>query len=191
MKSFSDDENKPWVTGITEINDSNRRVICVYNSQRIVVIDSRQKKVNAELKLQSGLWDVTSVRGAEIIATLPFKNKLIFVKVSSMKGLPTSAIEIKITNQVSVSGDCHSLTNDGERLYVSYQNPGKIEILRTDGSLLRSVDNSEGKPLIVYPQYIAFSTTSRLLYISDWNTDTLIWITTDGVVKKTFKDKNP
>lgn len=75
MKSFSDDENKPWVTGITEINDSDRHVICVYNSQRIAVIDSRQKIVNAELKLQSGPWDVTSVRGGEVIATLPFKKK--------------------------------------------------------------------------------------------------------------------
>lgn len=95
---------------------------------------------------------------------------------------------MKITNQVSVSGDCHSITNDGNRLYVSYQNPGKIEILRTDGSLLRTVDNnSEGKPLLVDPQYIAFNATSRLLYISDWNTDILICMTTDGVVKKTFK----
>ncbi|XP_045205324.2 tripartite motif-containing protein 2-like [Mercenaria mercenaria] len=183
-------ENKPWITGITNINESDQHAVAVYNSQLIALVDSRQKKIVAEKKLNCGPWDVTSVKSGEIIATLPYKSKLVFVKASSVRGQPSNVMEMKIVKYIDVTGDCHSITNDGENIYVSYQKPGKIQVLTSDGTAVRSIEfDADGKQLFAEPQYIACNASLKLLYVTDWNTNAITCLTTEGHIKETFIDE--
>ncbi|XP_060573017.1 uncharacterized protein LOC132730950 [Ruditapes philippinarum] len=190
IKAFTG-EKKPWVTGITNIDENdNIHAIAVYNSQQIAVIDSRRKKIIAKKDVQSGPWDVTCLKAGEIIATLPFKSKLMFIKVLPVRGQPSGTMEIKIVDHVDVSGDCHSITNDEENLYVSYQNPGKIECLHLDGTVVWKIEfDKEGSSLFAEPQYIKCNVQWKFLYVTDWSSNNVICLSTGGEIKATFSDE--
>lgn len=173
---------KPWVTGIEDLDKNDGlTAIAVFNNQLIAVINMSDKAIVSQLKLPCGPWDVTTLQKDELIVTLPFRSTIAFIQVSGK--------EMKLTKQEKVSGDCHGITNDGIKLYVCYQNPGKLEIMKSDCTVLKTIDiDMQGQSIFVEPQYIAINKLLKLIYVSDWNANTLICLTTDGIVKDTFND---
>jgi len=77
-------------------------------------------------------------------------------------------------------------TFNSSHLVVSYQNPGRVEMMTMDGLVVDEVDNwKTGKQVFQYPFYIA-TTSSGDIFVSDCGTCTIIQMDCTLRITRTF-----
>jgi hypothetical protein len=172
----SKDKAMCWITGMTLLTP-NILVITDYLNMTVKLVDTRSQYVIDRLHLDCGPYDITSVTSTELVATLPRRNTIQFLAISSDK--------LKQKNTVKVDGHCWGVSCYLDKLVVSFYDPAKLQILDMDGIVFKTFrgQNDFGNPLYV-------EAISSSIYVSDTNKKTVTRINWCGQVIGSYDDMN-
>ncbi|XP_045189900.2 uncharacterized protein LOC123547125 [Mercenaria mercenaria] len=120
----------------------------------VKIVDTCSHTVTDQLQLDTEPRDVTSVTSTELAVTLPEKQNIQFISVTSNK--------LKEKQIFKVDGKCHGISCCQGKLAVSFIDPAKLLILDTNGTILTTVRRED---ILMKPEYLTTNTHS--VYVSD------------------------
>ncbi|XP_045216853.2 E3 ubiquitin-protein ligase TRIM71-like [Mercenaria mercenaria] len=144
-------------------------IITDCNNDAVKMVDTCSQSVTAQLKLDTWPQDVSSVTRTECSVTLPGKQNILFISVSSNK--------LKKKQTLKVDGDCYGISCCQGKLVLSFYDPAKLQILDTNGTVLTTV---RGENIFSRPGYVTTNTNS--IYVSDWEMQTITRLNWQGEV---------
>jgi hypothetical protein len=170
-----------WITGMTLLI-SELLIITDYNNNAVKMVDTSSQSVSDQLQLDSGPWDITTVSGTELAVTLPNKQTIQFISISSNKLIKEQTL--------NVCGQCHGISCYQGKLVVSFLYPTKLQILDMNGTILniggQNIFNRPenihfgGKNIFKWPEYIQCNRNS--IYVSDKGIKTVTILNWQGDV---------
>ena len=179
---LSSDSHCPDITGCTFIPDGGV-VLCDYSSNSNLIVLSDSFTVKERLHLDSRPWDVSTVNGSNVMVTLPDKKKLQLIQV-----VPS----LKIDRSVNVDRKCWGVQVVDDLIYVTCNNcPGEGEVLVLDmnGTVTHRLGQPYKKPfMFTSPYYIEVCPSTRNIFVTDYATDTVSCLLSDGTVVYQYKD---
>jgi DNA-binding beta-propeller fold protein YncE len=119
--------------------------------------------------------DITRVTSTELAVTLPDKQTIQFISISSNK--------LVKKHNVKVDGDLQGISCYQDKLVVSYWKPAKLQILYMNGTILTTIDR---KNIFSYPCNVIRNRSS--IYVSDCNMKTVTRLNWQGDVKGSYSD---
>ena len=178
------DEIGSTITGLALLRP-NVLLVADYENMCVKRVNINTGAINAYLRLPSGPWDITILGLDQAAVTLPNIRKIQFISTSS---------ELSLLHVTTVDGECHGIcSTTDDKLIVSFIEPGKVEVLNINGSVLCTIStDARGKSLFSYPFYLTVVTENdqEVIYVSDQDTDTLTKLTMTGQVLLTYRDKD-
>ncbi|XP_045194841.2 uncharacterized protein LOC123550478 [Mercenaria mercenaria] len=169
----------PFLSGLAFVSDDNL-VAADYENRCVKLISVADDKIMSVLPVMTEPWDVAKVRADQLAVTLPLKKKLQFVNVKTASLLKGYEIEL--------SAECRGIDSKHEKLFVSFVEPAKVEILDLHGHVHKSFEfDSLGYEMFSWPGYIALSpeqteSTGSSIYVSDKDRNTVTRLSEDGKV---------
>lgn len=134
------------------------------------------------IEMQSAPWCITEVDDDKVAVTLPEDGK---VKILTL----SEDMAVEESSWVDVGHGCYGVAYSQERLFVSYLDPAKVQVLDMTGNVLRCFDTTfDQTPLFKAPRHVMLAANKRLIYVSDSNRDTVTALTFSGKVKFIYKD---
>ena len=180
---LSSDSHRPYISGCTFIPDGGV-VLCDRSNNSNLILLSDTFTVKERLLLDSPPWDVSPVNGSNVMVTIPGKNQLQLIQV-----MPS----LKIDRSFNVDRKCWGVQVVDDLLYVTcHSNPGEGEVLVLDmnGTVTHRLGQPDKKPsMFSRPFYITVCPSTRKIFITDWDTDTVSCLMTDGTVVYQYKDE--
>ncbi|XP_060568473.1 uncharacterized protein LOC132727043 [Ruditapes philippinarum] len=164
----SKDEYICYITGMTLLTPG-LLIITDYNNDAVKMVDISSQSVSDQLQLDDIPWDITTVTSTELAVTLPDKQTIQFISISSNKLIKK--------HTVKVDGECYGISCYQGKLVVSFLNPAKLQIFDMNGTILTTID---GKNIFKYPWYITCNRSS--IYVSDWDMKTVTRLNWQGDV---------
>ena len=181
---LSSDSYCPWISGCTFIPDGGV-VLCDYSSNSNLILLSDTFTVKERLHLDSLPWDVSPVNCNSVMVTIPDKKKLQLIQV-----IPS----LKIDRSINVGRWCWGVQVVDDLIYLTcFNNPGEGEVLVVDmnGTVTHRFGQPDKKqPMFSRPNYITVCPSSRKMFITDYDTDTVSCLMADGTVVYQYKDKD-
>ncbi|XP_053405815.1 uncharacterized protein LOC123566449 [Mercenaria mercenaria] len=168
----SKDKDTCYITGMTLLTP-DLLIITDRNNEAVKMVNTRNKSVTDQLQLDTVVSKVTSVTSTELAVTLPDKQSIQFISVSSNK------LEKKQT--LKVDGECYGFSCCQGKFVVSFQYPAKLLILDTNGTILTTV---RGGNIFRNPVYVTTNTNS--IYVSDRNMVTITRLNWQGEVTGSY-----
>ncbi|XP_045207042.2 E3 ubiquitin-protein ligase TRIM33-like [Mercenaria mercenaria] len=164
----SKDKRICWIRGMTLLTPDLLIITDSFNNA-IKMVNTRSQSVTDQLQLDTTPVDVTSVTDTELAVTLPNKQNIQFISVSSNK--------LKMKQILKLDGKCCGISYCQGKLVVSFTTPAKLQILNTSGTILTTVigENIFSKPIHV-------TTNTNSIYISDWEMKTVTRLNWQGEV---------
>ncbi|XP_053405682.1 uncharacterized protein LOC123551296 [Mercenaria mercenaria] len=135
-------------------------IIIDWRNYAVKMVDTCSQSVTAQLQLDTEPCDVTSVTSIELAVTLPQKQNIQFISISSNK--------LKKKQTLKVDGKCYGISCCQGKLFVSFVEPAKLQILGTYGTILTTVRLGS---IFSRPVYVTSKTDS--IYVSDWEMKTV------------------
>ena len=179
---LSSDNYCPCITGCTFMSDSVA-VLCDCNNSDVILL-SNTFTVKERLYLDSPPRDVSPVNGSNVMVTIPDKKKLQLIQV-----MPS----LKIGRSINVDRTCWGVQVVDDLIYVTCHNvvPGEGEVLVLD--MNGTVTHRLGQPdkrlsMFTRPRYITVCPSSRKMFITDDDSDTVSCLMSDGTVVYQYKD---
>jgi hypothetical protein len=117
------------------------------------MVDFSRQSVSYQLQLDEVPWDITTVNSTKLAVTLPYEQTIQFISISSNK--------LKKKHTINVNGDCYGISCYQDKLVVTYYNPGKLQILEMNGTILTTND----KNIFKSPYHVTCNKSS--IYVSD------------------------
>ncbi|XP_060604642.1 uncharacterized protein LOC132757389 [Ruditapes philippinarum] len=154
----SQDKFSCWITGMTLLTPE-LLIITDFLNSAVKVVDTSSQSVSVQLQLDVEPWDITAVTNIELAVTLPHKQVIQFLSIS------TNTLLKK--RQLKVDGDCRGISCYQRKLVVSFNNPVKVQIFQRNGTVLNTIENE----LFRSPLYI--TTNNQFIYVSDWKMKTV------------------
>jgi hypothetical protein len=154
----SQDRFSCWITGMALLTPE-LLIITDFLNSAVKVVDTSSQSVSVQLQLDVEPWDITAVTNIELAVTLPHKQVIQFLSIS------TNTLLKK--RQVKVDGDCRGISCYQRKLVVSFNNPVKVQIFQRNGTVLNTIENE----LFRSPLYI--TTNNQFIYVSDWKMKTV------------------
>ncbi|XP_060590734.1 uncharacterized protein LOC132745776 [Ruditapes philippinarum] len=148
-----------WITGMTLLTP-DLLIITDYANRATKMVDISKKSLLAQKKFKSHPFDVTSVSQNEVAVTLPLYHSIKFFSVSRNN--------LKEKQTLYVHGQCHGISCHKDNIVVSYLNPGKVEILLTNGTVLQTLEDGN---IFNNPEYI--TTSDTCIFVSDYTLKTV------------------
>ena len=180
---LSSDSTGPWISGCTFIPDGGV-VLCDRGNSNVILL-SDTFTVKERVHLDSKPWDVSPVNGSSVMVTIPDKKKLQLIQV-----IPS----LKRGRSINVGRPGWGVQVVGDLIYVTCHNdPGKGEVLVVDmnGTVTHRFGQPDKKqPMFSRPNYITVCPSSRRMFITDWDTDTVSCLMSDGTVVYQYKDQD-
>ena len=174
------DETTPYITGCTFMADG-QLLVCDHYNNNIKLLNS-DLKITDSLGLACRPCDISAVDSARAIVTLPDRKQLQFIHIVPF---------LKAGKQIQLDKQCYGVDVVRDDLYIiCHDNPGNAEIRVFDknGTFIRKIpDVNNNLSSLRYPHYIAVSTTSSKIYVSDWDTHTVRCISVDGSLVFNYK----
>ncbi|XP_060568781.1 uncharacterized protein LOC132727327 [Ruditapes philippinarum] len=149
----SKDKSRCYITGMTLLTP-DLLIITDCNNNAVKMVDTSSQSVSDQLQLDNEPWDITTVTSTELAVTLPDKQTIQFISISSNKLIKK--------HTVKVGGDCYGVSCYQGKLVVSLLYPAKLQILDMNGTILTTID---GKNIFKNPWYIIYNRSS--IYVSD------------------------
>ena len=178
-----DDINNPDITGC-EVLPNGQIILCDYNNTNLKLLHS-SFTVKEVLGLQGKPWDVSVINNSSAIITLPVPKQLHYMQLEP---------SLKSGRVIQLDKICWGIAVAGEYLYVTLHDilgEGEVRILDMKGSLKRRIGvNSGGSFMFQTPYYLTQSATTRKIYVSDRDTDTVTCLMSDGSTVYQYKDKD-
>jgi uncharacterized coiled-coil protein SlyX len=162
------DKLKCCITGITLLTP-DLLIITDRNNKAVKMVDTSSQSVSDQLQLDNGPWDITTVTSTELAVTLPDKQTIQFISISSNK--------LIMKHTVKVGGNCYGISCYQGKLVVPFYNPAKLQILDMNGTILTTID---GRNIFECPWYITCNRSS--IYVSDCNMKTVTRLNWQGGV---------
>ena len=179
---LSSDSKCPWITGCTFIPDGGVVLCDHYNSNLISL--SNTFTVKERLHLDSPPWDVSLVNSNNVMVTIAGKKKLQLIQV-----IPS----LKIGRSINVDRKCWGVQVVEDLIYVTcHNNPRESEVLVVDmnGTVTHRFKKPDKKqPMLTGPYYITVCPSSRKMFITDYDSDTVSCLMADGTVVYQYKDE--
>ena len=174
------DQGVPRITGCTFMEDG-QLLVCDRNNDNIKLLNSKLD-ITDSLGLAGWPWDTSVIDNVTAVITLPGRKQLQFIDI-----VPS----LKAGKQIKQDKQCWGVDVVRDDIYViCHDNPGNAEIRVFDknGTFIRKIPdvNNNLSPLR-YPYYIAVSTTSSKIYVSDWGAHTVMCISVDGSLVFNYK----
>ena len=179
---FSSDRRCPHITGCTFIHDGGV-VLCDNNNSNLILL-SDKLSVNERRQLDSPPWDVSPVNSNSVMVTIPGEKMLQLIQV-----MPS----LKRGRSIMVGRKCWGVQVVEDLIYVTCHNdPGEGEVLVLDmnGTVTHRLGQPDKKPsMFSCPRYITVCPSSRRMFITDWSTDTVSCMMSNGTVVYQYKDE--
>ena len=178
-----DDSTVPCIYGCCVMSDG-QAVLCDWNNQQIKLLDSSYKLIG-NLKLPARPFDISVLNNTDVIITLPHKRQLLIVAVTS---------QLRIMRTIQLDKACVGVDVSGGEIYITCgdeSEQGEIRILDMSCNERRRISLSRkmGTYVVKTPEYIAVSAFSGKIFITDWETDTLTCLTSDGQLVYQYKEQ--
>ena len=174
------DKKTPIITGCTFMADG-QLLLCDHYNYNIKLLNSKLD-ITDSLGLASYPWDTSAVDSVTAVVTLPDRKQLQFIDI-----VPS----LKAGKQIKLDKRCYGVAVVKDDIYViCHDSPGNAEIRVFDknGTFIRKVpDVNNNLSSLTTPNYIAVSTTSSKIYVSDYNTHTVRCISVDGSLVFNYK----
>ena len=178
---LSSDSYNPRITGCTFMSDGGVVLCDRANSNLILLSDTFT--VKERLHLDSKPWDVSPVNGSNVMVTLPGKKKLQLIQL-----MPS----LKLDRSINIGRECWGVQVVDDLIYVTcHDDPGEGEVIVLDmnGTITHRLGHPDKKPsMFSSPYYITVCPFSRKMFITDWNTNTVSCLMSDGTVVYQYKD---
>ncbi|XP_053390730.1 E3 ubiquitin-protein ligase TRIM71-like [Mercenaria mercenaria] len=165
---ISKDKNRCWIRGMFLLNP-DLLIITDWSNTAVKMVDTSSQSVTDQLQLGTRPQDVISVTSTELAVTLPDYHNIQLISASSNK--------LKKKQTLKVDGPCYGISYCQGKLFVSFTNPAKLQILDTNGTVLTTV---EGETIFNSPLYVTTNTNS--IYVSDWMMKTITRLNWQGEV---------
>lgn len=171
----NEDQGMPNISGIELLNSF--RIVAVDNPNKIIkIININTNKLEGKISCDGNPWDVTKIDDNIIAVTVPNMSNITFYTIDDTQSLSQSRL-------IKVDGNCYGIAHRQGRLYVSFINPGSVNVLDLEGRILQKFSQSFG-----VPWYVAVSADGRSVYVSDSGQNAVTLMDSQGQVKNTFKD---
>ena len=179
---LSSDSHCPRITGCTFMPDGGV-VLCDRSNNSNLISLSDTFTVKERLHLDSPPRDVSPVNGSSVMVTIPGKNQLQLIQV-----MPS----LKIDRSINVGRKCWGVQVVEDLIYVTCHNnhgEGEVLVLDMNGTITHRLGQPDNKSsMFTSPYYITVCPSSRKLFITDWSTDTVSCLMSDGTVVYQYKD---
>ena len=174
------DKKTPRISGCTFMADG-QLLVFDYDNDNIKLLNSKFD-ITDSLGLASWPWDISAVDSVTAVVTLPQRKLVQFIDI-----VPS----LKAGKQIQLDNRCYGVDVVRDDIYVTcHDNPGNAEIRVFDknGTFIRKIpDVNNNLSSLTTPYYIAVSTTSSKIYVSDSYTDTVRCISVGGSLVFNYK----
>jgi len=144
----------------------SRLLVRDWTNNTLRLMDSVNGGVLSQVSPPSCPWGLCLLGGGGAAVVLYSLKKIQCVRINGDKLSLDRSIDVK-EDPVGISAFKSS------NLVVSYQDPGRVEMMTMGGRVIDAVDNQKaGKQLFQYPYFIATSNNADI-FISDWGTNTI------------------
>ncbi|XP_045215515.2 uncharacterized protein LOC123565791 [Mercenaria mercenaria] len=167
----SKDKHTCFITGMTLLTPY--LIITDQINNAVKMVDTLSQSVTDQLQLDTQPSKVTSVTSTELAVTLPEKQNIQFISVSSNK--------LKKKQTLKVDGQCYGISCCNGKLVVSFKMPEKLQILDINGTILTTVT---GGDIFSSPLYV--TTNTNFVYVSGWNMKTITRLNWQGEVISSY-----
>jgi hypothetical protein len=164
----SKDKFMCWITGMTLLTP-DLLIITDYLNKAVKMVDISSQSVSDQLQLDSKPWNITTVTSTDLAVTLPYTHTIQFISISSKK--------LKKKHTMKVKGQCYGISCYQDKLVVTYYNPGKLQILEMNGTLLTTIFD---KNIFGDPDNVTCNKSS--IYVSDFQMKSVTRINWQGDV---------
>ena len=173
-----------WISGCTFM-PNGEVVLCDFANNNIKLL-SDTFTIKDSLQLYSEPFNVSPVRSSSAVITLPDENQLQFIQVMpSLK---------KLDRSINVDRKCWGVQVVDDLFYVTcYNNPGEGEVLVLDMNCTvthRFGQPDKKPPMFSSPRYITVCPSTRKIFITDEDIDTVSCLMSDGTVVYQYKDQS-
>jgi len=160
----SRDETEIWIYDIAVVSPS-RLLVSDYTNHALRLVDSVNGGVLSQVSLPGLPCRVCLLGGGGAAVVLNWVKKIQCVRINGDKLSLDRSIDVKEC-PVGISAF------DSGNIVVSYNNPGRVEMMTMGGRVIDAVDNQKaGKQLFKYPYYITSNNDD--IFVSDWGTGTI------------------
>ena len=180
---LSSDSHCPHISGCTFMSDGGVVLCDCGNSNLILLSDTCTFTVKERLHLDCSPWDVSPVNSSSVMVTIPGKNQLQLIQV-----VPS----LKIDRSIKVGRKCWGVQVVDDLIYVTCHNgrgEGEVRVVDMNGTITHRLGQPDKKPpMFIRPYHITVCPFSRKMFITDWNTNTVSCLMSDGTVVYQYKD---
>ena len=174
------DKNAPYITGCTFTADG-QLIVCDRNNNNIKLLNSNFD-ITDSLGLASYPWDTSVINNVTAVVTLPDRKLVQFIDI-----VPS----LKAGKQIQLDKRCFGVDVVRDDIYViCHDCPGNAEIRVFDknGTFIRKIpDVNNNLSSLRCPYYIAVSTTSSKIFVSEYYSHTVMCISVDGSLVFNYK----
>ena len=174
------DKQTPIITGCTFMADG-QLLVCDHYNNKIKLLNSKFD-ITDSLGLASWPWDISVIDNVTAVVTLPDRKQLQFIDI-----VPS----LKAGKQIQLDKRCYGVDVVRDEIYVTcHDGPGyaEIRVFDKNGTFIRKIpDVNNNLSSLTTPYYIAVSTTSSKIYVSDCSTNTVRCISVDGSLVFNYK----
>lgn len=176
-----EDSQQSTITGLCIMSNCYIAVVD-YGNRSVKMINTKENKIVSTLPMLSDPHDITKVTDDLVAVTLFYKKQIQFLSMDQSKSL-------SVTSVIDADSPCYGVIHLNDKIYVTQSN--KVQILDKTGKVLQSFDSdSEGNQLFSHAKYLALSPDLRTIYVSDYTNNAVTALSTDGMVKAIYKDRD-
>jgi BMFP domain-containing protein YqiC len=155
---------------------SEDEILCAdWKNSSLKVLNHRKGKITSTLQLSTSPAGVTTITPSSAAATLPMKNKILFLTTQS--GLTKS-------HKISVRYGCQGIDHRDGILAVTFCEPPSVMVMDTKGQILL---NLVDKNRLNFPRYISLSNNNKSMLVSDLDNEVVYEINLKGELQATNK----
>ena len=176
------DSSSPFISGISFLNNGEL-IIADHNNRYLKKFDTTLT-VKDSVKCSSNPWDIAVVDDQKVLVSFPGAKRIQYFTVEP---------KLQAGRSISVSGNtwCSGVAATSNRIYVSQWGSGSsgVLVLDSNGRNLNEITARQTNVKFQSPYYIASNRSGNKLYVSDYGTNQLTCMTTEG--KHTFTYSDP
>jgi len=171
------DQGTSNISGLTLLTENV--LVAVDNMNKAVkIVDITENTLKGQYNCESDPWDVTRINDNKVAVTLP--------NLTSIEILDVQTDGIVARNEImDIERNCYGIAYSHDHLYVTFNNPGSVNVLNMKGEIQHTFAQKFG-----VPWYVALSVDARSIYVTDTGQNTVTLLDNDGNVKAIFKDDN-
>jgi hypothetical protein len=135
-------------------------------------VDIERNVIKGVLSLQSDPFGITAINDDQVAVS--------FANIQQLKIISLNE-NMNVDRTIKTNGICEDVKMINRRLYVSYSSPLKFQILKSTGTVIKTIKpDEEVLKHCTTPRHIAVTPDESIIYVSDWKTNTVMSLSTNG-----------